>query len=204
MNKFLMILLLLTPQAFASTKVLIIGDSISIGYHDAFQRLHSTTYSFEHNYTEDIDALATNARGTSFGVSHIDEWLRHAPSADMIVYNQGMWDMCGADGVTPTDVYEDNLNRILPKIMATGAKIVILSASYAPPKSCRAPVVLRYNRVLERLAIYYQLYYLDFYSITKQYEKYLQNHDGFGDVHFTEQGYDLIVKDYLIKVLDNQ
>ena len=106
-------------------KVLIIGDSISLGYTPFVTELLQGTAIVEHN--------KGNAGPTQRGLENIDSWLEGS-DYDVIHFNWGLWDMYHwrywEVDQTPAS-YGRNLEKLVQKLENTGAKLIW--ATTTPP-----------------------------------------------------------------------
>lgn len=111
---------ILTSLFFAAN-VLLIGDSISIGWRDTtIQELPRVNFA----------TLPHNGGFTQRGLDNIDSYLAMQPSWDVIVCNWGLHDLRVWDfGYrTPIDVYESNLVELLTRCAtASGSPAVIFN-----------------------------------------------------------------------------
>jgi len=127
------------PQAPAQDplpRVLLIGDSISIGYAPFVAELLDGQAEVHHN--------PGNAAHTGVGLEKLDEWLGDEPW-DVIHFNWGLHDLCWrrrsdgagkdkADGVlthTP-EQYAQNLDVLVRRLEATGADLVFATTTPVP------------------------------------------------------------------------
>ena len=90
MNKIslpLIVVLFCSPSSFAADKpdVLIIGDSISLGYTPHVIAMMQDEANVVHN--------TGNAQHTGSGLTKIDTWLG-VTDWDIIHFNWGLWDLC--------------------------------------------------------------------------------------------------------------
>ena len=109
-------------------RVLIIGDSISIGYTAAVRKLLAEKAN--------VHRVKGNCKYSAFGVEHIDTWLGNG-DWDLIHFNFGLWDWYGwsqEQKATP-ESYATNLDQIVTTLMATKAKLIF--AVTTPP--CAGP-----------------------------------------------------------------
>jgi len=182
--------------------VLILGDSISIGYTPLV-----------------IEALAgkanvsrpkANCGPTTRYLQSLDSWLagpgiNHPPNTqwDVIHFNAGLHDLCyrhpdakgygNRDKVNGTlsvtlEQYEANLETILSRLKKTGAKIIFASTSVIPEGEAGRKVGddLRYNEVAAKVMARHGIPVNDLHAITASFPK-----DHFvkpGDVHFKPIG----------------
>ena len=149
-----------SPQESPS-RVLIIGDSISLGYTPVLQgMLHGQV---EISRPPNRNGGWINCQGTDFGVEMIDEWLA-ADDFDVIHFNFGLHDLkhvhpeTGQNSTDPThpqqsdiEQYEQNLREIVSKLKATGAKLIFATTTPYPDKPSgplrRADQPAKYNEV---------------------------------------------------------
>jgi hypothetical protein len=100
-------------------KVLIIGDSISIGYTPYVAALLEGKAVVTHN--------AGNAQDTATGLEKLDEWLGEG-RWDAIHFNWGLWDMRYDRGFengprVPLRQYEENLAALVARLKQTKANV---------------------------------------------------------------------------------
>lgn len=146
-----------TPDP-ALPNVLILGDSISIGYTLRVRELLRGKANIFRPLTAD-GGKALNCEGTKLSVGKLDEWLAGRPWA-VIHANWGLHDLKrvkppGADATTPLEyqtsltAYDKNLRRIMEKLKATGARVVFATTTPVPAGVDNPPRdpadVLRYN-----------------------------------------------------------
>jgi len=125
-------------------KVLLIGDSISIGYAPNVQKLLEGQAEVVHH--------EGNAQDTRTGLKMLDGWLGDT-KWDAIHFNWGLWDLKGqADGTTvvPQDEYEKNLRTLVERLKKTGAKLTWASTTPVPEMNAqkRTPEnVVKFNDI---------------------------------------------------------
>lgn len=137
-------------------RVLLIGDSISIGYtlplREALQGVAN------------VHRPPQNCAHTWLGLRKIDEWLG-AGNWDVIHFNWGLHDLKYVDDkgrralppqgkqVTTLEQYEANLEKLVVRLKRTGAKLIWRPTTPVPEgASGRYPSDLpRYNRVAARV-----------------------------------------------------
>lgn len=99
-------------------RVLLIGDSISMGYTLPVRKLLEGKAN--------VHRIPTNGGPTKNGIANIDKWLG-AGKWDVIHFNWGIHDLKfmpdGKRQVEPAD-YEKNLRELVAKMKATGAKLI--------------------------------------------------------------------------------
>ncbi len=125
----LTLLVLYLPQGFAKElpKVLIIGDSISIGY---------TSYVVENlKGVAEVRRHKGNAGPTIRGVAKIEEWLGQG-KWDLIHFNWGLWDMYGwqshKEDRSP-EAHGKRLESLVGRLKKTGAKLIWATTTPACP-----------------------------------------------------------------------
>ena len=111
----------------ALPRVLLIGDSISVGYTLPVRELL--------NGKANLHRPGQNCRATIHGLELIDGWLGDS-SWDVIHFNWGLHDiaMLEADGVrqVPIDQYTQNLNTLVERLQQTGASLIWCATTPVP------------------------------------------------------------------------
>jgi lysophospholipase L1-like esterase len=163
--------------------VLVIGDSISIGYTPHVARALKDTATVVHN--------EGNAQWSANTLANLDAYLAQAPSADVITWNNGLHDMrivAETGEVRATvDEYAANLEAIGLRLLDTGATVIFFTTTHVPegaPNRDPADVEI-YNAmardVMSRLGI--QVYELGAFS-----ETITDTHTSPTNIHFTDEG----------------
>lgn len=142
------------PEAFAPVvddpalpRVLLIGDSISIGYTPIVRA--------QLKGIANVHRVPENGGPTSRGLMQLDEWL--GPGHwDVIHFNFGLHDLQRVDGDNlrvPIADYERNLRALVARLRATGAKLVFATTTPVPGRTThrRETDVLAYNAVALRV-----------------------------------------------------
>src|SRR5215467_9546105 len=104
-------------------RVLLIGDSISIGYTIPVRELLKGKAN--------VHRILTNGGPTINGTQHLSEWLGDG-KWDVIHFNWGLHDLkIGDDGTrqVPVDQYERNLRELVSRMRQTGARLVFASTT---------------------------------------------------------------------------
>ncbi|MEA3210509.1 MAG: hypothetical protein QOE70_3566 [Chthoniobacter sp.] len=137
-------------------RVLLIGDSISIGYTVPVQKLLAGKAN--------VHRIPTNGGPTTTGLAHLDEWLGDK-KWNAIHFNWGLHDLkwCDEKG-NMTDVgvgrqqvsladYEKNLRELVGRLKKTGAKLIWCSTTPVPAgNKGRAPGdEVKYNEAAARV-----------------------------------------------------
>lgn len=164
------------PTATGAPTVLIIGDSISIGYTPTIEAALSSAYDVVHN--------PCNAMTSSWTAQNIDTWLASRDTFEAITWNNGLWDIADWENVSESE-YATNLHVIAQKIKSkTEHPLFILTTEVLPatPHRNNADVVNRNNIARDVMALE-GIEVLDLYSVSQTAE-----HVNVDDVHFTEAG----------------
>lgn len=106
-------------------RVLLLGDSISIGYTLPVRRALRGTAN--------VHRPAANCMDSRFGVCNLDAWLGEG-KWDVIHLNFGLHD-CVRDGAAPAvplDEYQGNLEKIFTRLAQTGARLAWANTTPVP------------------------------------------------------------------------
>lgn len=130
-------------------RVLLIGDSISIGYTQPVRKLLEGKAN--------VHRIPTNGGPTKNGIANIDKWLGTG-KWDVIHFNWGIHDLKympdGKRQVEPAD-YEKNLRALVAKMKATGAKLIWATTTPIPDGELNPPrrfgQVQEYNEIAARV-----------------------------------------------------
>jgi acyl-CoA thioesterase-1 len=166
-------------------RVLLIGDSISIGYtlpvREALQG------------KANVHRIPTNGGPTSNGVANLDKWLGDK-KWDVIHFNWGLHDLKFVDEKDPTgkhqiplDQYEQNLRQLTQRLQKTGAKLVWCNTTPVPEGAAgRKPGdEVRYNEVAAKVMKELGVSTDDLYTFANARLKEIQLP---ANVHFTPAG----------------
>ena len=183
--------------------VLIIGDSISIGY----TRFVRAKLAGKANVWRPMRGKGPdNCGDTIIGLAKIDSWLGKQ-KWDVIHFNWGLWDLCyrnpnvekqgnrdkvgGKISIPPAD-YEKNLEQLVTRLKATGAKLVWANTTHVPEGEAGRFVGddEKYNAIASRVMGKHSIVTDDLYSLTKAFSGKFSTQAG--DVHFTAAGYEKI------------
>jgi acyl-CoA thioesterase-1 len=175
--------------------VLLLGDSISVGYTPAVQT--------ELNGRARVVRPGENCAGTTKGIEHVDRWLAiEGGGWDVIHFNFGLHDLkrvqpdSGKNSNDPAHphqaslaVYEVQLREITQRLQATGARLIFATTTPVPAGGVsphREPGdVVAYNRVAVSLMKTAGIPVNDLFRFAMEYEHDIQLER---DVHFTEDG----------------
>jgi hypothetical protein len=185
----------------ALPNVLILGDSISIGY----TRDVRTLMAGKANVFRPMNPSGKqpeNCGDTPMGIKGLDKWLGDT-RWDVIHFNWGLWDLCyrnpkvktqgnrdkknGTLSTTP-EQYERNLETIVTRLEKTGAKLIWASTTLVPDGEVGRFVGddVKYNAIADRVMKRHGIPTNDLHALTKSFEGKL--FAGPGNVHFTAEG----------------
>jgi acyl-CoA thioesterase-1 len=171
-------------------KVLIIGDSISIGYFKPLQEQLKDVAVVTHN--------EGNAQHTAYGLKNLEKWLDNT-RWDVIHFNFGLHDLKYVDErgrnasvetgkqQIPIDQYEQNLDQIVERLQKTGAKLIFATTTPVPDGTgfrAKGDGAI-YNRAAEEVMKKYGVQIDDLYSFALPRLKEIQRES---NVHFTQKG----------------
>jgi hypothetical protein len=192
--------LIFSQPYYQFKKVLLLGDSISIGYTPFVQELMQYLAVVSRPMLPDGEA--ENCEGSTKGVENIRRWIGDTPW-DLIHFNFGLHDMKHVDPVTgknstnPADPlqadlkqYKKNLKKIVEELKQTGADLIFATTTPYPDKTngpLRDPgMPEKYNRVAIKIMNKNNIGINDLYTFAKPRLNEIQLPN---NVHFTEKGY---------------
>lgn len=204
------LLCLATTIAFAADspakkRVLLLGDSISMGYTPVVQKLLADEMTVLRPMR---GTKMENCSGTTSGVANIDRWLQiDGGKWDVIHFNWGLHDLkhMKADGKATSElatdppqatveVYEKQLREIVAKLKATGAKLVFATTTPVPDEPMKVyrnnADVIRYNEAALRVMKDNGIAINDLYTLVKPRMKELQIQPA--NVHFVPSGSEVL------------
>lgn len=182
-------------------RVLLIGDSISVGYTMAVRRRLKGSAN--------VHRPLENCGSTTKGVESLERWLGDGPW-NAIVFNFGLHDAIRAEQgpVVPIQEYSANLRSIAQRLMETKARLLWASTT---PVTRLAPVphddmryleqegekllgyveadIPDYNDAANKIMSEFAIETVDLYGRVLPMRASLQIP---GDIHFTRQGYSLL------------
>lgn len=185
--------------------VLILGDSISIGYTRAVRgKLAGKANLYRPMKGKGPD----NCGDTTIGLGKIDAWLG-TQKWDVIHFNWGLWDLCyrnptsksqgnrdkvGGKLSTTPENYEKNLEQLVTRLEATGAKLIWASTTVVPEGEDGRFVGddAKYNAVAERVMKKHHIATDDLFTLSKGFAGKFSTKAG--DVHFTPEGYEKLAE----------
>ena len=204
---FLLLMISLGGSRPRKARILIIGDSISLGYTPFVKEYLEEQAVVMHN--------PGNAQHTGTGLSKIEEWIGEE-DWDIIHFNWGLWDLAyrhpdakvygNRDKINGTitysvEEYSANLEAIVKVLQSsTDAVLIFATTTYVPKHEAgryeRDPI--HYNKAAKKVMKRHGVLINDLYRRSKKIHH--QYGKGADDVHFTREGYQrlaLEVCDYL-------
>lgn len=192
-------------------RVLLIGDSISIGYTVAVrEKLKGKA---------NVHRPLTNCGPTTTGVANLDAWLATGGADkkwDVIHFNWGLHDLkyMGPNGenladpsaatshrqVSPED-YRKNLESLVARLQKTGARLIWRNTTPVPDgaKGRVKGDELVYNEIAKDVMARASVPTHDLYSFAKERLDRIQKP---ADVHFTPEGSDILADDVVRVILE--
>ena len=175
-------------------RVLIIGDSMSIGYTPYVEKTMTGEAVVVHH--------PGNGRHSGHGLEMIENWLGDTPW-DVIHFNWGLHDLCyrhpdpakpdSRDKVngrlqTSLEQYEKNLEQLVQRLEKTGAALIWASTTRVPEGEPGriAGDELRYNAVAEKIMKQHGIPINDLHAASLTFGPELFKNAG--DVHYTPAG----------------
>ena len=176
-------------------KVLIIGDSISLGYTPFVAEILKAEATVTHN--------KGNAGPTEHGLRDIDRWLG-TTQWEVIHFNWGLHDLCYRNPESKTqgnrdklkgtlttslEQYEANLEQLVLRLKKTGA-VLIWATTTVVPEGEEGRFVgddLKYNEVASRVMKKHGILIDDLHALTKGFGPELFREPG--NVHYQPDGY---------------
>ncbi len=137
-------------------RVLLIGDSISLGYTLPVRELLKGQAN--------VHRVLTNCGDTTRGLQQVDAWLGTG-KWEVIHFNFGLHDLKWLDAagkyvapaqgkqVNPVPAYAENLRKLVARLKASGAKLIWCSTTPVPEGSAGRvkDAELDYNRAAEKI-----------------------------------------------------
>ena len=185
-------------------RVLIIGDSISIGYTLAVRLMLKDLAN--------LHRPLTNCGPTNKAIDALEQWLGTEPW-DVIHFNWGLHDIVRMDvdgeRVDPpqgqhqvaAEQYEKNLIILVERLKQTGAKLIWCATTPVPVgASSRQPGdELKFNAIAQKIMTLYGIPTNDLYTYAVERQNTIQIP---ADVHFTEAGSAELAKPVVKHILD--
>jgi lysophospholipase L1-like esterase len=191
------------PQDDAALpRVLLIGDSISIGYTRPVIELLKDK--------AEVHRIRGNAGHTGMGLAGLPKWLDPKKGRwDVIHFNWGLWDLCYRNPESKTqgrrdkvhgklthtpDQYRENLQKIVAILKKTDAKLIWASTTPVPEGEAGRKVGddVVYNRVAAEVMEEHGIPINDLHALMTPHMKTMMTAPG--NVHFTEEGSQLLAE----------
>ena len=210
---------IISSQGFTITennlpRVLIIGDSISIGYY-TFVKL-ALLNKVDISRPMSTNGEFENCAGTTKGVENISKWLGES-SWDLIHFNFGLHDIKHINPITrknsmsfddphqaSPDQYEKNLNEIVKVLKKTKAKLIFATTTPYPNsklKPARKPGMHKiYNQIALNIMKKHKVKINDLHGFVLPGMSELQRPY---NVHFSEYGSKELTKIVVKSILQN-
>ncbi len=174
-------------------RVLLIGDSISIGYTIQVRNLLAGKAN--------VHRVPANAGATEVGLENIDSWLGSG-RWDVIHFNFGLHDAKYFSATTQRasrEQYLVNLQKLVDRMKATGAKLIFATTTPVPEmlQYGKATGKRVFDSIPDRNAQAVALMQKNGVAINDLYTLIAQGPAGLGrenDVHFGPQGYEVLAK----------
>jgi hypothetical protein len=178
-------------------RILIIGDSISIGYTPFVQENLANQADVFHN--------PGNAQHTGTGLEKINEWIGNE-KWDIIQFNWGLWDLCyrhpdsevqgnrdkeNGKITYSIEEYASNLDSIVTILKSkTDARLVFLTTTYVPENEAGRfkNDAIRYNDAAKEIMRKHSVVVNDIYAQSSKIHQ--ESGKGLDDVHYSNQGYE--------------
>jgi len=181
-------------------KVLIIGDSISLGYTPIVADILKGQVEVKH--CKGGRKVGSNAGATDRGIEYLDLYIGDE-KWDVIHFNWGLWDICyrhpGAkpygnrDKVngaisTPLDQYVKNIEQLVIRLKKTGAKLIWASTTRVPKGEAGRFVgdEIKYNQAASYIMKRYGVEINDLHALSSSFDASLSKLSG--DVHYKQAG----------------
>lgn len=173
----------------ALPRVLLIGDSISIGYTLPARRLLQGTAN--------LHRIPVNGGPTSNGLEHLDGWIGGG-QWDVIHFNWGLHDVKLLENGThqvPIDAYAQNLRALVARLKRTGAALIWASTTPVPDATVSPPRrnsdVIAYNAVARRIMAESGIPINDLHAVAFPQLGEIQRP---ANVHYTAQGSEVLAR----------
>lgn len=199
-----------SPDDSALPRVLLIGDSISIGYtRPVIELLKGTA---------EVQRIRGNAGHTGMGLAGLPKWLDPGKGRwDVIHFNWGLWDLCYRNPESKTqgrrdkvhgklthtpDQYRENLQKIVAILKETDAKLIWASTTPVPEGEAGRKVGddVIYNRVAAEVMKEHGIPINDLHALMVPHVKTMTTAPG--NVHFTEEGSQLLAKKVVAAIME--
>jgi len=178
--------------------ILIIGDSISIGYTPFVEKALAPDILVTHN--------PGNGGSTIRGLDSLELWLNNK-KWDLITFNFGLHDMVYKDEqnkydvvngkiTVPLELYRNNLELIVTRLKGKTTNLVFINTTVVPENSAgRKPEdPAKYNQVAMEVMKKNGIQVIDLYTASQAIHP--QNSKP-GNVHYTPVGYEMLAAEII-------
>jgi lysophospholipase L1-like esterase len=179
-------------------RVLLIGDSISIGYTIPVQKLLAGVAN--------VHRIPENAAFTGYGLRQIERWLGDGHWG-VIHFNFGLHDLKRMeDGKpqVPLTQYETNLRQLVARLKKTGAVLIFATTTPVPEGNVNPPRVpadvARYNEAALRVMKDNGVAVDDLYTFALPRLSEIQQPV---NVHYTDTGYEALATQVARSIRDS-
>ncbi|MFO7821700.1 MAG: alpha/beta hydrolase fold domain-containing protein [Lentisphaeria bacterium] len=180
--------------------VLLLGDSISIGYTEPVIKLLRNVCN--------VRRAPDNCGDTKRGLRDLEAWLGDE-KWDLIHFNWGLHDLChrhpdsqvygnrdkqkGQISVPP-EQYRQNLEILVKRLEKSAPKLIFANTTVVPPGEAGRfeGDEVCYNRIAAEIMDAHRIPVNDLYTLTAGFSPELFSNPS--DVHFSEQGYKIIAR----------
>ncbi len=191
-----------TTQSAALPRVLLIGDSISIGYTKQVISLMKGK--------ADVRRVKGNAGHTGMGLAGLPKWLDAKQGKwDVIHFNWGLWDLCYRNPKSKTqgrrdkingkltytpEQYRANLQKIVASLKRTKAKLIWATTTPIPENEAGRKLgdAVKYNTIAAEVMKQHGIPTNDLHTLMVPHMKTMTVAPG--NVHFTDDGSLLLAK----------
>lgn len=178
-------------------RVLLIGDSISIGYTVPTRELLEGQAN--------VHRVPVNGGATIRGLTHLEKWIGNG-KWDVIHFNWGLHDLRTqpkGNVQVPLEEYSLNLEELVRRLEKTGAQLIwasttpVLDIKSTPPR--RNADVVAYNDAAKKIMDDHSVMIDDLYGVARPQLEKIQNSD---DLHFTADGSRLLAESVSARILE--
>jgi len=171
-------------------RVLLVGDSVSIGYTLAVRELLKGKAN--------VHRIPVNSGATDVGLAKMKDWLGDG-KWDVIHFNFGLHDAKYSSETTQRatrEQYAANLRTLVAQMKATGAKLIFATTTPVPKGGVLSPG-RKFDSIPARNEVAVKVMQENGVAIDDLYAVALPVMEKLGrpnDVHFTPEGYELLAK----------
>ncbi|MCX6899485.1 MAG: SGNH/GDSL hydrolase family protein [Verrucomicrobia bacterium] len=176
-------------------RVLLIGDSISIGYTLPVRELLKGKAN--------LHRIPTNGGPTITGLEKLKSWIGDG-KWDVIHFNWGLHDLKFMDTgkqQVPLADYEKNLRELVKQLKATGAKLIWCATTPVPDAEMKPPRknadVIAYNAVAKKIMTENGIAIDNLYAFALPKLSTIQRP---ANVHFTDEGSKVLAKQVVASI----